>query len=148
MKRGTFCGEHSEILSTLFRVCFFISTLCSSIGNKLTWKRTHPPPSPPPARGKCNICAFHKEIHVVEDCFLVRLSSLVFASERTTNRKTVCSLIDRLVTSEGGVTLILPFTSKTGQSVAQNRQMIFYLDFISAERHILAFYRLIFRLQT
>ena len=34
-------------------------------------------------------------------------------------------LIDRFMTSERRDTLILPFTSKTGQSVAQNRQKIF-----------------------
>ena len=36
--------------------------------------------------GKCNICAFHGEIHAFEDWILVRLSSLVLASEWTTNR--------------------------------------------------------------
>ena len=36
--------------------------------------------------GKCNICAFHGEIHAFEDWIFVRLSSLVLASERTTNR--------------------------------------------------------------
>ena len=37
--------------------------------------------------GKCNICAFHEEIHAFEDWILVRLLSLVLASDRTTNRK-------------------------------------------------------------
>ena len=36
--------------------------------------------------GKCNICAFHEEIHAFEDWIFVRLSSLVLASEWTTNR--------------------------------------------------------------
>ena len=36
--------------------------------------------------GKCNICAFHKEIDAFEDWIFVRLSSLVLASEWTTNR--------------------------------------------------------------
>ena len=44
------------------------------------------------------------------------------------------SLFDRFMTPEGSDTLILPFTSKTGQSVAQNRQKIFYLGFTSKER--------------
>ena len=35
------------------------------------------------------------------------------------------------MTSEGSDTLILPFTSKMGQSVAQNRQRFFYLGFTS-----------------
>ena len=35
---------------------------------------------------KCNSCAFHKEIHAFEDWIFVRLSSLVLASEWTTNR--------------------------------------------------------------
>ena len=39
--------------------------------------------------------------------------------------KQIDSLISRFMTSEGNDTLILPFTSKTGQSVAQNRQKIF-----------------------
>ena len=42
--------------------------------------------------------------------------------------KQVYSLIDqndRLKTSEGIYTLTLPFTSKTGQSIAQNKQKIF-----------------------
>ena len=34
--------------------------------------------------GKCNICAFHEEIHAFEDWIFVRLSSLVLASEWTT----------------------------------------------------------------
>ena len=38
------------------------------------------------------------------------------------------------MSSEGSYTLILPFTSKTGQSVAQNRQKIFNLGFTSKER--------------
>ena len=36
--------------------------------------------------GKCNICAFHEEIHAFEDWIFVRLSSLVLASEWTSNR--------------------------------------------------------------
>ena len=36
--------------------------------------------------GKCNIYAFHEEIHTFEDWIFVRLSSLVLASEWTTNR--------------------------------------------------------------
>ena len=39
--------------------------------------------------------------------------------------KQVCNLIDRFMTSEGSHMLSLPFTSKTGQSVAQNKQKIF-----------------------
>ena len=35
------------------------------------------------------------------------------------------SLIDGFMTSEGGNTLILPFTSKTGQFVTQNRHKVF-----------------------
>ena len=35
------------------------------------------------------------------------------------------------MTSESSDMLILPFTSKTGQSVVQNRQKIFYLGFTS-----------------
>ena len=39
--------------------------------------------------------------------------------------KQVYSLIDRFMASEGSYTLILPFTSKTGQFVVQNRRKIF-----------------------
>ena len=48
--------------------------------------------------------------------------------------KQVYNLIDRFMTSEGSYTLILPFTSKTGQSVVQNRQKVFNLGFTSKER--------------
>ena len=52
--------------------------------------------------------------------------------------KQVYSLIDRVdrfMTSEGRYTLILPFTSKTGQPVAQNKQKRFSnLGFTSKER--------------
>ena len=82
----------------------------------------------------------------------VRLSSLVLASELTTNwNKFIVSSIDfdRLMTSEGSYTLILPFTSTTGQSVGQNRQTIFFnWVFLVKRGHILAFYRPNFRLQT
>ena len=44
------------------------------------------------------------------------------------------SLSDRFMTSEGSDTLILPFTSKTGQSIAQNRRKIFNWGFINKER--------------
>ena len=97
--------------------------------------------------GKCNICAFREEIHAFKDWIFVSLSSLVLASEWTTNRKkfAVQSIdFDRFMTSEGIDTSILPFNSKTGQSVAQNRQKIFYVG----RGHILAFYRPNFRLQT
>ena len=36
--------------------------------------------------GKCNICAFHEQIHAFEDWIFVILSSLVLASEWTTNQ--------------------------------------------------------------
>ena len=35
--------------------------------------------------GKCNICAFHEEIHAFEDWSFARLTSLALASEWTTN---------------------------------------------------------------
>ena len=50
------------------------------------------------------------------------------------------------MTSEGSYTLILPFTSKTGQSIAQNSKRFFNLCFTSKERTYLAFYRPDFRL--
>ena len=87
--------------------------------------------------GKCNICAFHGEIHAFEDWSFVRLSSLVLASEWTTNRnKFIIKSIDfdRFMTSQGSYTLILPFYPKTGQSVAQNRRRFFNLGFTSTER--------------
>ena len=41
---------------------------------------------------------------------------------------------DRFMTSEGTDTLILAFTSKTGQSVARYTHRFFYLDFSVRER--------------
>ena len=82
---------------------------------------------------KCKICAFHEEIHAFEDWIFVRLSSLVLASEWTTNRnKFIVQSIDfdRFITSDGSYTLILPFTFKTGKSVAQNRQKFFFLIWV------------------
>ena len=43
--------------------------------------------------------------------------------------KQVYSLIDRCMTSEGSYTLILPFTSKTGKSVAQILHKSFQFGF-------------------
>ena len=40
----------------------------------------------------------------------------------------------RFMTSEGTETLILAFTTKTGQSIAHNGHRIFYLDFSVRER--------------
>ena len=82
----------------------------------------------PNANGKCNICAFHEEINAFEDWIFVGLSSRFLASEWTTHRRKFIVLsidFDRFMTSESRDTLILPFTSKTGQSVAQNRQKNF-----------------------
>ena len=63
--------------------------------------------------------------------------------------KQVYSLIDRFMTSEDSDMLILLFTSKKGQPVAQNRQKIFLLWVLLVKRgHILAFNRPNFRLQT
>ena len=59
--------------------------------------------------------------------------------------KQVYSLIDRFMTSEGSDT-ILPFTSKTGQSVVQNKRF-FNLGLLVKRGHILAVYRPNFRLQ-
>ena len=72
--------------------------------------------------GKCNICAFHEEIRAVEDW-----------------------IFDRFMTSESRDTLILPFTSKTGQSVGK-RSFIWVL--LVNRGDILSFYRHNFRLQT
>ena len=51
--------------------------------------------------------------------------------------------------SEGSDMLILTFTSKTGQSVAQNRQKIFFILVLLVNRgEVLAFYMPNFRIQT
>ena len=62
--------------------------------------------------------------------------------------KQVFSLIDRFMTSEGSYTLILPFTSKTGQSVKKNKKIIIIIIWVLLVKrgHILAFYRPNFRL--
>ena len=78
--------------------------------------------------GKCNICILNKEIKLFEGRFFVISSHLVLALERTKGRKhsTVKSIgFDRFMTSEGNETLILAYTSKTGQSVAHTRHRIF-----------------------
>ena len=56
-------------------------------------------------------------------------------------------LVLSIMTSDGGSTLILPFTSKRGQSVAQNRHILFWLDFYRKDLPILAFYKPSFRLE-
>ena len=48
--------------------------------------------------------------------------------------ESVCAIIDRFMTSEGTDTLILAFTSKTGQSVAHNSQNFFYFRFSVREK--------------
>ena len=94
-------------------------TSISIRGNPVTYSRHN---------GKCNISAFHEEINTFKDWIFVRSSSRFLASEWTTNRRKFIVLsidFDRFMTSESRDTLILPFTSKTGQSVAQNRQKNF-----------------------
>ena len=97
--------------------------------------------------GKCNICAFHEEVHAFEDWIFVRLSSLVLACEQTTNWKRFAVYLidfDWFMMSEGSDTLILPFTSKTGQSVfcstkQTNDYFILVLVLLVNRGHILAF---------
>ena len=80
-----------------------------------------------PAQQKGNICAFHEQIHAFEDWVFVRLSSLVLAFDWTTTEKSLQfnRSTSTMYESEGSDTSILPFTSKTGQPVAQIRQKIF-----------------------
>ena len=73
------------------------------------------------------IARFMKKSMHLKTGFLLDYQVFLLASEWTTNR--VC--IDRFMTSESSDSLILPFTSKTGQSVAQNRQKIFLFGFYS-----------------
>ena len=101
--------------------------------------------------GNWNICAFHEVIHAFEDWIFVRLSSFILASEWITNRNNVIVYsidFDRFMTPDGSYNLILPFTSKTRQSVAHNRQKIIIWVLLVKRVHILAFYRSDFRLQT
>ena len=66
----------------------------------------------------------------------------LFLILRNFKSKNVCSFIDRFLTSEGGGTFISPFTSKTGQSVAQYRQkIVFILPFTSKTGQSVAQYR-------
>ena len=102
--------------------------------------------------GKCNICILNKENKLFEGLFFVISSHLVLALERIKSRKhsLVKSIgFDRFMTSEGTETLILAFTSKTGQSVEHTRHRIFQNRFfLSGNGYIQAFYRLNFRIQT
>ena len=63
-------------------------------------------------------------------CQIIKSCSCFWMDHKSKKR---FSLIDRLMTSEGGDTLILPVISKTGQSVAQNRKKKLYLGFFSKE---------------
>ena len=66
--------------------------------------------------------------HVIKSCSCFR-----------TNHKSrnVCSFIDQFMMLEDGIPLTLPFISKTGQSVVQDKRF-FNFDLIE---YILAFYR-------
>ena len=55
-------------------------------------------------------------------CQIIKSCSCFWMDHKS---KQVYSLIDRFMTPECSYTLILSFTSKTGQSVEQNRQKIF-----------------------
>ena len=71
--------------------------------------------------------------------FFVLSPNLILATERTKSRnRFVLKLVNfgPFMTPEGTETLILAFTSKTGQSVAHNRHRIFYLDFFSVRERI------------
>ena len=76
--------------------------------------------------GKCNLCAFCKEIHVfgLDFCQIIKSCSCFWMDHKL---KQVYSLIDRFrsIYDVRSYMLILPFTIKTGQSVAQNRQKMF-----------------------
>ena len=68
---------------------------------------------------------------------LVMSSNLILVSECTISRnhlKLNRSIFNRIITSEGTETLVLAFTSKTGQSVAHNRHRISNSDFSVRER--------------
>ena len=100
-------------------IAYVINTIISWAGSYRTQTLFQFSASPSSIRhnGKCNICAFHEDIHAFEDWIFVRLSSLVLASEWTINRKKFIVLsIDfvRFLTSEGSDTLILHFTYTTG----------------------------------
>ena len=65
--------------------------------------------------GKCNICILNKEIKLFEGCFCHIIASCSSFSGKHSMVKSTG--FDRFMTSESRETLILAFTSKTGQSV-------------------------------
>ena len=71
-----------------------------------------------------------QEIKLFEGLFFVISSHLVLALERTKSRNHSTCIVksigfDQLMASKDTETLILAFTSKTGQSVAHTRHRIF-----------------------
>ena len=78
--------------------------------------------------GNCNICAFHEKSILLKTGFLLDCQVLFLLLNGPQIEKGLqFKLIDRFrLKTESSDTLILPFTSKTGQSAAQNRQTIFF----------------------
>ena len=76
------------------------------------------------------ICIFTQKTQVFEVCFFVISSNLVLATERNKHR------YRGFMTPEGTGTLILAFTSKTGQSVAHNRNRIVLIGFFCQREDI------------
>ena len=68
--------------------------------------------------------------------FFVISSNLVVTSEWSV---TICNIIDRFMTSEGTDTLIVAFTSKTGNLLRVTHTDNFYLDFYVREMIYLGF---------
>ena len=95
----------------------------------------------PRHNGKYHINLYNQEIQVFK-VFFVPSSNLVLATEssKSMDRFVLKSVgFCRFMTSEGTETLILAFTSKTGKSIAHNRQEYFYLDFLPENGYMKAF---------
>ena len=58
-------------------------------------------------------------------CQIIKSCSCFWMDHKSKQIFSLIDRFDRFMTSEGSYTLILPFTSKTGQYVAQNRQKLF-----------------------
>ena len=123
---------HEGIMRSALVKHYSCQTFVKTDGYKLKYLFPAQPSPFPRHNGKCIICSFNKEIKLFEGCFSIIPLNLVLPSEMTKGRKhcVVKSInFDQFMTSEGTKTLILAFTSKTGQPVEHTRHRIYLFGF-------------------
>ena len=131
---------HEGMMRSALRKYFFLPNVCQ---NRRLRTQTLIPGSTvifPPTQWKWNICSFNKENYLKAGfCHIIESCSSLKPSERTKSRKhfVVKSIdFDRFMTSECTKTLILAFTSKTGQSAEHTRHRIVLFGFFSGRKRI------------